>query len=126
MTQTKISTMSLPVADWLELIRWLAYKRKRFVVENRSMLPTLQPHDLVFVDVAAYRTDLPKEDDIVVVTHPHNPQLTIIKRVQFLDETGRCYLVSDNAADPESRDSRSFGFVPPENLVGRATSYMRR
>lgn len=90
------------------------------------MLPTLQPSDIVLVNVAAYRTKLPQEDDIVVARHPNNLQLTIIKRVQFLDEAGRCYLISDNATDPSSRDSRSFGFVPPQNLIGRATSYIRR
>ena len=92
------STLPLPAADWRELLRWVTFRRKRFLVENCSMQPTLSPNDLVFVDVAAYRTNLPKEDDIVVARHPHTSELAIIKRVQFLDEAGRCYLISDNAA----------------------------
>lgn len=116
---------SLPLADWRELVSWLARRRKRFIVENRSMQPTLNPNDLVLVDVSAYRVDLPLEDEIVVARHPHNPHLTIIKRVQFLDEAGQCYLIGDNVAEPTSQDSRSFGFVPQANLIGRATSYIR-
>lgn len=117
---------SFAQADWRELLRWLTFRRKRFLVENCSMQPTLKPNDLVLVDVAAYRFAPPNENDIIVARHPHAPKLTIIKRVQFLDDAGRCYLISDNAADPESQDSRAFGFVPPENLIGRATSYIRK
>lgn len=118
-------TIQLPIANWKELLLWLLRIRKRFAVENQSMEPTLRAGDLVLVDPRAYRSALPQDGDIVVVRHPHDPHLWIIKRVQFLDEAGRCYLVSDNATHPESRDSRSFGFVAVENILGRVASFIR-
>jgi len=116
----------LPNANWKELLLLLLRKRKRFAVENYSMEPTLNAGDLVFVDTAAYRFATPQEGDIVVAHHPHKQKLRIIKRVRFLDEDNRCYLVSDNATHPESQDSRSFGFVDLQSVVGCVTSCIRR
>ena len=112
----------LPTANWKELLLWLLRRRKRFAVENQSMEPTLYAGDLVFVDTGSYRSAAPQDSDIVVAYHPQQPELRIIKRIQFLDDAGRCYLVSDNATHPDSRDSGSFGFVDPQNVIGRVTS----
>ena len=84
------------------------------------MLPTLQAGETVLVDLHAYRHHPPQPDDIVMAQHPEEPDLKIFKRVQFVNEYGRIYLIGDNKA--ESNDSRQFGLLPPENILGQVTS----
>lgn len=84
------------------------------------MLPTLQAGETVLVNLRAYRQTPPAPDDIVIAYHPQQPNQKIFKRVQFIDEYGRIYLIGDNK--PESNDSRHFGSLPPENILGQVTS----
>ena len=84
------------------------------------MLPTLQNGETVLVNPRAYRHHAPQPDDIVMALHPQEPGQKIFKRVQFVNEYGRIYLIGDNQAD--SNDSRHFGPVPPENILGQVTA----
>ena len=90
-------------------------------VTGASMEPTLAEGEVVFVDASAYTKTRPRDGDVVVATHPHNPELTIIKRVEFSDDTG-VYLRSDNDAEPNAADSRSFGMVADTLIIGRVTA----
>ncbi|MEM7539307.1 MAG: nickel-type superoxide dismutase maturation protease [Chloroflexota bacterium] len=111
---------------WQEWILWLLRRRTLMRVINNSMKPTLQPGDLVLVNPYAYREQPPLVDDIVValhpsVTHPKKPDqmLKIIKRVEAVSEAGTYFLRSDNSL--EGSDSRVFGAVSEDQIVGRVT-----
>lgn len=81
------------------------------------MTPTLQPHQEVLINPRAYRRALPVPGEIVVVPHPHQANLLIVKRILFVESDGRCYLQGDNAN--ESTDSRQFGLVPLSQIAGK-------
>ena len=87
------------------------------------MYPTLQAGETVLVNIKAYDHQTPQADDIVMALHPNLPNQKIFKRVQFVNEYGRIYLIGDNKT--ESDDSRHFGPVPPENILGKVTSRLR-
>ncbi len=77
------------------------------------MLPALEPGDRLLVR----RARALHPGDIVVVREPDELALLAIKRVATVDERGVTVL-GDN---PEpSRDSRSYGPVPPSSVLGRA------
>ncbi|MDQ3811796.1 MAG: nickel-type superoxide dismutase maturation protease [Chloroflexota bacterium] len=86
----------------------------RFVVADGSMQPALQPGDRVLVS----RWTRPRIGHIVVLRDPHTPWRFLIKRVASRTDDGRLVVVGDNPT--ASRDSRAFGAVPLELVVGRA------
>jgi len=54
--------------------------------------------------------------DVVILIHPRRPDLRIVKRLDHLGELG-WWVLGDN---PESSDdSRAFGWVPVDRIVGR-------
>lgn len=63
-----------------------------------------------------YQRSLPAPGDIVVARHPHQPDLLVIKWVVFVD-SDRCYLRGLNPG--QSSDSRQFGLVPIDQILGR-------
>ena len=103
-----------------EFLLWLLRRRRRFRITGSSMLPLLKPGDEVLLNPRAYRETSPQPGDIVVVHHPFQPGLQIVKRVTHLLGNGRYYLEGDNPAG--SSDSRSFGPVHLEQILGRITS----
>ncbi|MGB7520209.1 MAG: nickel-type superoxide dismutase maturation protease [Spirulinaceae cyanobacterium] len=103
-----------------ELLLWLLRKRWRLRVTGVSMLPLLQPGEEILVDTRAYKNELPKLGDLVVAKHPHLANLRLIKRVSKVFEDGSCFLKGDNAL--ASTDSRSFGLVDSQQILGRVTS----
>ncbi|MEL6138846.1 MAG: nickel-type superoxide dismutase maturation protease [Cyanobacteria bacterium J06626_23] len=111
----------LPRSNWRELLRLLMRKRQRYQVAETSMLPTLKPGDTVLVQPLAPSTVI-ASCDIVVARHPSHPNLLLIKRVKEIFYDGGCYLISDNLAEPTAQDSRSFGVVAADQIIGRVTS----
>lgn len=109
----------LPDISLKELILWLLRKRKRFRVTGNSMLPLLKPQEEVLIDPRIDPNQPPKEGEIVVAQHPTKSNLQLIKRVASVSEDGRLFLEGDNLA--ESTDSRVFGRVKLEQIVGRVT-----
>ena len=103
-----------------EFLLWLFRLRRRFRVTGNSMLPLLQPGETILVDPKAYRHASPRPGDIVVAQHPYRSNLHLVKRVVAEVENGRCLLAGDNPS--ESTDSRSFGAVDIEQILGRVTS----
>ena len=84
------------------------------------MVPLLQPGDEVLIDPRAYLRDSPSPGDIVVARHPYRTDLRVVKRVASVLENGNCELEGDNRS--ESTDSRYFGPIPPQRILGRVTS----
>ncbi len=113
-----LRTLSLhfPKSSKKELLLWLLRRRRRFRVVGESMLPILRAGDEVLLDEHAYDSAAPQAGDIVVAYHPEQPDLKIIKRVGEVLENG-LFLVSDNSR--AGSDSRQFGVVKMENVVGR-------
>ena len=113
-----------PSADSIRR-RW---RSRRVVVRDASMAPTLLPGDRLLVDPAALRDALPPLGSIVVARDPEQADRLLVKRVAALPgerspegsivPRGRVYLVGDDPAT--SRDSRAFGPVALDGLLGLA------
>jgi nickel-type superoxide dismutase maturation protease len=111
-------------SNWRELLLWLLRFRRRFRVTGSSMLPLLQPGDEVLVDPRAYKQVVPQVGDIVVSRHPYRVDVRLVKRVTAVLSDGRCVLEGDNPSD--STDSRSFGAVTLQHILGRVVSRLPR
>ncbi|MEM6613353.1 MAG: nickel-type superoxide dismutase maturation protease [Cyanobacteria bacterium P01_C01_bin.72] len=110
----------LPEATVGELIMWLLRRRQRLRVVGESMLPLLCPGEEVLVDIYAYSKASPKIGDVVVITHPIQKGLTIVKRITAISDRQTYFVVGDN---PEaSTDSRHWGTVKLASIIGRVTS----
>ena len=103
-----------------EFLLWLLRRRRRFRITGNSMLPLLKPGDEVLLNPRAYRLTSPQPGDIVVVYHPFQPELQMVKRVTRTLANQQYYLEGDNTA--ESSDSRSFGPVRLDQILGQITS----
>jgi len=90
---------------------------RRFRIEDESMLPTLEPGDYVLVNRWAYRVRPPRRGDLVVVRDPELSDRFLVKRVSETEASTQIPLEGDNAA--VSRDSRAFGAVPLDRIVGK-------
>jgi signal peptidase I len=103
------------------------------VVRDESMLPTLRPGDRLLVDLRAYRGRSPRPGEIVVVTDPTDRARWLVKRATAVgpasvggggtpggpNDLPAGWLWVQGDAEDASRDSRRFGPLPPESLVGR-------
>jgi len=83
------------------------------------MRPGLKPNETVLVNCSAYKTTEPLVGDVVVATHPYKAT-HVIKRIDRLDSNGRVFVVGDNRE--ESTDSRSFGALRREQIIGKVVS----
>lgn len=80
------------------------------------MVPLLRPGEEVLVNPRSYYRTPPQPGDLVVAEHPAQPGLELIKWV--VDGQGDDYfIVGINLA--ASTDSRSFGPVHREKLLGK-------
>ena len=96
----------------------------RFRVEDESMRPTLEPGDYVLVNRWAYRFQSPKRGDLVVVRDPEALDRFLVKRVSDATGPTEVRLAGDNRI--ASRDSRAFGPVPLERIVGKVWIRLKR
>ncbi|MGK7942824.1 MAG: nickel-type superoxide dismutase maturation protease [Crocosphaera sp.] len=110
----------IPTSNYQELLLWLLRLRQRFCVTGNSMFPILKAGEEVLVNTKAYHHCLPEIGDLVIAWHPYQPNLRIIKRVVQVDENGECFLIGENSL--ESSDSRSFGCVSLQQIIGKVTS----
>ncbi len=97
---------------------------RRFRVEDESMRPTLEPGDYVLVNRWAYRTRAPVPGDLVVVEDPEVPTRFLVKRVSETLGMREVRVTGDN--EVASRDSRTFGPVARERIVGKVWLRLRR
>ena len=110
----------LKESNYRELLLWFFRRRLRFRITETSMIPILKPGEEILVDPRAYGKLLPKVGDIVVARHPYKKTMQLVKRVTLIREDGNCFLRGDNSS--EGTDSRSFGTVPLQQILGRVTS----
>lgn len=104
-------------SNWYDLLLWLLRARSRFRITGHSMRPLLQPGEEVLINPQAYRQQPPELGDLVVAQHPFKPNLRIVKRVIEVREDGGCFIVGDNGR--ESTDSRHFGSIAPQHIIGQ-------
>jgi len=78
---------------------------KRFLVKDRSMLPTLNPGQ----GLIAIRSQRLRRNQLRVVEHPERPEFWIVKRLGDHIDQNRWMLLADNSSEGE--DSRHFGPV---------------
>ncbi len=95
----------------------------RYVVEGSSMEPSFRAGDRVLVNRRAFRSRPPRAGEVVVLRDPQRDGHVLIKRVGDVptgDEAAphAVYVLGDNAS--ESRDSRAFGAVAADQIIGRA------
>ena len=99
-------------------INQLVYTRvlplQRFRVEDTSMRPVVQPGDRLLVG----RWLRPRRGSLVVVRDPEYPSTFLLKRVARVEPNGDLLVQGDNPN--VSRDSRHFGPVARQLIVGRA------
>ncbi len=88
----------------------------RFEVEGSSMTPTLSAGERVFVNKAAYWFSRPQCGDLVVVRDPRDRDRLLLKRIDR--PAGDGWLVLGDNPD-ESTDSRTFGPVAKDLIIGR-------
>lgn len=103
-------------ATLLEMALYFLGRRKVFLVEGDSMIPTLANGDKVLVRPAVSVT----VGDLVVAKHPYRSDVKVVKRVGNVSGDGRLTLVGDNPT--ESSDSRTFGTVSIESIIGNVVS----
>jgi len=96
----------------------------RFRVEDESMRPTLEPGDYVLVNRWAYRFQSPKRGDLVVVRDPETMERFLVKRVSDAAGPTQVQLAGDNLT--ASRDSRAFGPVSIDRIVGKVWMRLKR
>ena len=101
--------MDLPAARPRDLLGLLLGRRQRFRVSGPSMAPTISDGTTVLV-----RSQRPEPGDIVLVRRPEADVL-IVKRVDHLTADGRVFLRGDGSV---STDSRDFGALPPDAVLG--------
>lgn len=87
---------------------------RRVAVNGDSMRPALEPGDRLLV--AGFLRLNP--GDVVAVVDPREPNRVLVKRVTDVDADGRVTVVGDNRG--ASTDSRTFGAVDADLVVGRA------
>ncbi len=109
----------LPEANWRERLLFFVGKRRAFLIEGDSMLPTLKDGDAILIDADAKIA----VGDIILTKHPFKKSVKLVKRLSEIDQNGNYFLVGDNP--PESTDSRTFGALSPKHLLGKAVCRLK-
>jgi signal peptidase I len=101
------------------------------ITQGRSMLPTLKPGSLLVVNKAAFGFRLPgagmylfhwsspRPGDLLVFFTPLGDRA--VKRCYLANDDETFFVLGDN--DLESFDSRSYGLVPLDHVLGKVVAY---
>ncbi len=92
-----------------------------FRVAGTSMLPAFRPGDYVFVSQIPYFLRSPRAGDVVVCRHPKTRR-PLLKRIAAVQHEAY-HVAGDNAA--ESSDSRHFGALGRDGILGKVCSCIR-
>ncbi|CAN5335042.1 hypothetical protein BH10ACI2_BH10ACI2_18630 [soil metagenome] len=110
---------TLPIAGFKDRILYRLGRLRGFLVEGDSMSPTIKNCERVLIR--------PGSDfaigDIVLAAHPYKRSVKILKRAIAIDAENNITLIGDNPH--VSTDSRTFGAVSIESILGRAVSRLK-
>ncbi len=87
------------------------------------MAPTVVPEEDIEVDPHAYDDSSPVPGDVIVLQDPEGSGKKLLKRIERVESAGgvtQLYVTGDNPL--RSRDSRHFGPVPLDRVVGKVTT----
>ncbi len=102
--------------SWYDLFLLLTKRQMRFRIEGNSMLPSIKNGDEVLIKPCKeYQVQ-----DVVLANHPYKKSVKILKRINKKNATGKFFLIGDNL--DESSDSRSFGFISQDLIIGKVVS----
>jgi len=79
------------------------------------MLPSFKEGDFVLVEKFSYLFSKPRENDVVVLKHPHSKKYLIKRIAKAIN--GAVFVEGDNKT--ESEDSRHFGPVGRKQIIGK-------
>lgn len=109
-------------ADWKDKVRmYFNFPARLYAlkVAGNSMSPTINDRDIVLYE----RTNIVESGDIILVSHPYMQSVKIVKRIVTIEPDGRLTLAGDNPV--ESTDSRAFGMVSLESIIGKVTCKLK-
>ena len=86
-----------------------------FRISGHSMLPMFKPGQILLVSSIPFLFRKPRVGDVVVVKDPQSEK-PLLKRITKVE--GEKYFVAGDNPD-DSRDSREFGLVSKDNLLGK-------
>ena len=98
----------------------LARQSVRFRVHDWSMAPAFVPGDIIRVALPIASGATPRRGDAIVFWDPEMRGRKLLKRVESVESgkgSVKVFVIGDNAL--RSRDSRHFGSVPIEQVIGR-------
>lgn len=94
----------------------------KFQVLGNSMFPLYKAGDMVLVNKFAYFLNNPKRGDIVILTDPRDKRV-VLKRIAKIANK-KYYVLGDN--EKESTDSRTFGWIRKEQVVGKVIFHSKQ
>ncbi len=99
----------------------IGFVAQPFTVSGMSMQPTLKDGDVIIVSKLhlLFGEDF-EEEDIITFLDPADEEKILVKRVKLSEKDGvkRYFVLGDNTQ--ESIDSREFGSVNAEKIIGKA------
>ncbi len=105
----------------IDLFLLLTNRRRRFRVSGLSMSPLFMENEEVIVATESNVLDRLEVNDIVVLKHPREVNLLIIKRIHKIIVTSshrkQYFVRGDNLR--ASTDSRHFGLIDENLLIGK-------
>jgi nickel-type superoxide dismutase maturation protease len=103
------------VGKLLGFVRVESVTKVRVVIHGNSMWPTFVDGDVLIGE--QYDSGPLKLRDVVVVKHPLNPRVTVVKRLAEFLPDGRLFLEGDNPDPTASEDSHSFGPINSDAII---------
>ena len=102
--------------SYKQILLWLLRRRQRYQIQGSSMLPCLVHGETVLINPTPRKL---KENEIIVFHHPLQ-EMILVKRIYKVHSDGRFEVRGDDP--PESTDSRHFGLVDPNFVIGKVVS----
>lgn len=112
-------TDELRDATWKDRLLCRLGLLSAFLVEGDSMVPLLKNGETVLIS----RKAPINAGDIALANHPYRSHLKLVKRIAAIESNGDLILLGDNPA--ESTDSRSFGAVSRDHLIGKVVCRLK-
>ncbi|MBU5537194.1 MAG: nickel-type superoxide dismutase maturation protease [Candidatus Aenigmarchaeota archaeon] len=88
------------------------------------MEPNFKAGDYILVNKLAYIFKNPSKGDVVVLRHPKEKGKFLIKRISLVTNSDEYYVVGDNKNF--SQDSRHFGPVKKDLIIGKVLLHLRK